>query len=369
MKTLFYLLLLLILTTSCEELISPDIDTQTTMLVFEGEITNQDTFQYVRIKRSLDFNSSASFESVTGFTVYIEDKEGETYPLTETSTGYYQTDNKVKGELYHQYRLVAYDTAMRQYTSTYQKLGSSPDIRYLSGKYKTITSIVKDASSSYYEETSDGIQVMVSSNATDSNLYFRYTFNVAYQSTQTYPSGMSSVIYYICRPSSSFIYGNVVTASAKNYDDYYIKNLPLYFFSTERMNSRFVIYDFEYDESGASKFDEDEIITKGHGFQIQVQQRSLSEDGYVFWKAVYDQQYASGNLFDPIETQITGNMSCTDDSTELVFGYFGASAITTLNQYFKLNSNNQVITETLSSFPMLDSTEYSTTIPSYWVSD
>lgn len=60
---------------------------------------------------------------------------------------------------------------------------------------------------------------------------------------------------------------------------------------------------------------------------VNVRQYSLSENSYRFWKLISEQQGNVGTIFDPPPAQIIGNIFNTEDETELVAGFFGASAV------------------------------------------
>lgn len=369
MKRIVSILFLVLLLSSCEEPFTVDVGEQTSFLVFEGEITNIDTFQVVRIYKSMSFNETGNFETVTGFHVNIEDKEGTIYPLIEKSSGVYYTLEKVQGEINHEYRMVAYDDSNRVYMSSYQRMFPVPEITNLSGDYKVETEITKNEGTSYTETTTDGIEIYATTTINDSTPYFKFDFNTVFLSLQVYPTGPPfNTTYYVARPANSWDYGNVVAANGNDYANNIIKELPIYFFTRTKMETKFTILSFEYDEETDSYlYPDDEITITSNGFLLQVEQRSLTKEGYEFWNAVQNQLNASGKLFDPLETEIEGNISCVDDESEYVFGYFGASAVSFINNHFYLRFDNVAIKNEIDYFPMLDSVNYSRSIFDYWV--
>jgi hypothetical protein len=63
-------------------------------------------------------------------------------------------------------------------------------------------------------------------------------------------------------------------------------------------------------------------------FFIEVEQMSVSEGVFEFWRRVSAQQQGTGSLFQPNAIRIKGNMQSVTDPREEVFGVFAASAIT-----------------------------------------
>ena len=57
-------------------------------------------------------------------------------------------------------------------------------------------------------------------------------------------------------------------------------------------------------------------------YTILVEQRSISEDEYVFWDLIRRTTEKIGGLFDPIPSQVLGNVHSDDNSSAPVLGYF-----------------------------------------------
>jgi hypothetical protein len=65
--------------------------------MIEGEVTNAESAQTVRITRSVNFSDNNQFPAVTNATVILSDDAGNADTLTQYDPGYYKTD-KIKGE-------------------------------------------------------------------------------------------------------------------------------------------------------------------------------------------------------------------------------------------------------------------------------
>jgi len=62
-------------------------------------------------------------------------------------------------------------------------------------------------------------------------------------------------------------------------------------------------------------------------YSFFVEQYSITENAYRFWQAVQREFQRSGDLFEPPPALIQGNIFNRNDPTEIVLGYFSASAV------------------------------------------
>ncbi|RYU73522.1 DUF4249 domain-containing protein, partial [Hymenobacter persicinus] len=63
-------------------------------------------------------------------------------------------------------------------------------------------------------------------------------------------------------------------------------------------------------------------------YSVIVQQRALSAEEYAYWEAVGKSTEQIGGLYDPLPTQVKGNVRNLSDPDEVVLGYVGAQAVT-----------------------------------------
>jgi hypothetical protein len=65
-----------------------------------------------------------------------------------------------------------------------------------------------------------------------------------------------------------------------------------------------------------------------------------------------DQLNAANNLFDPISTQLMGNIHCTSDSSKIALGYFDAASITHKYAFLKwVKGGTALKTKNLDFYP------------------
>ena len=70
------------------------------------------------------------------------------------------------------------------------------------------------------------------------------------------------------------------------------------------------------------------ISTEFCGLVFELQQNSISADAYRFYSEAREQLSSDGRLFDPVASQVHGNIMCITDELYPVCGVFFASDIT-----------------------------------------
>lgn len=75
---------------------------------------------------------------------------------------------------------------------------------------------------------------------------------------------------------------------------------------------------------------------------ILVEQHSLTEEAYQFWKNVSTQINSSGGIFDSPPITIRGNIFNTNDPQEQVLGFFGASSVAVKSIHFQRNKISRI---------------------------
>jgi hypothetical protein len=62
-------------------------------------------------------------------------------------------------------------------------------------------------------------------------------------------------------------------------------------------------------------------------YYLEIEQQSLSRDGYLFWNTVKRMILNTGGVFDVTPSAIPGNITCLTNPDEEVFGFFGAVGV------------------------------------------
>ncbi len=73
----------------CTKVIDLKLANDSGKLVIEGNITNQDSVQYIKLSRNVPFTSTDVYPAVTGATVTVTDDKSNSYTFTEGPAGTY----------------------------------------------------------------------------------------------------------------------------------------------------------------------------------------------------------------------------------------------------------------------------------------
>lgn len=366
MRQLFIILTLITGLCSCETYFVPDIDDQEKLYVFEGLLTNEAKVHHVQIKQSVAFDSDDYFEYAGGFTVTIETASGEIIPLNEVKDGYHSTDSTVVGKIGESYRVVATSAEGVVYQSEFELLSEGAEIKDIDAEYKEDKILRYNEYAGYTEELINGLQVLVDVDAKSFSPYYRYEFDMVIQSQQIYPGGTGPILMYVAYEKSSKYMDLISVLNSNQYVDNKIVKGPVAYIPEDFMGDRKII-GWELDSLGRQIFKESLITHRRAGFLLEVHQYSLSEKGFSYWESIHDQTNSTGQIFDPVQAQIVGNMTCRTNEEEIVFGYFGASAVTKDSRFMKYVYPNTAKVEPVVYFPQLDTVTWSNAPFDWWV--
>jgi hypothetical protein len=88
-------LFILLVITSCDKVIDLKLGNVTNQLVIEGNVTNTQGPQYVKLSTNVSFSSANTYPPVTGATVIVSDEVGNSYQFTEGPSGTYSNNRLV----------------------------------------------------------------------------------------------------------------------------------------------------------------------------------------------------------------------------------------------------------------------------------
>jgi hypothetical protein len=260
-------------------------------LVVEGGLHGNTGTASVQLTRTARLSDGLPAPPVTGAVVLLESRSGASFALTDPDgKGLYSRSGLpvAPGE---EFRLRV-QAGGKSYVSDYEVARPAPPIDSVS-----------------WEVKEDGIQVYVNTHDTE-NEAGNYLWT--YEETWAYTSAFESTVIFEngaprLRASSEFVYmcyqGSVSST---------INNI-----STEKLS-----------ENRVSKFplvfhpkSSDKIRIR---YSILVRQYSIDDEEHAFWTQMKKNSQNLGTLFDPLPTQITGNLHNENDPGEVVLGFFRA---------------------------------------------
>lgn len=298
--------MMLIGVSGCITPFTPNTTGFSDLLVVEGRMRPGAEPAVVLLSRSFGLDETEATPE-EGAIVRIQQEGGPSYLLLPTAPGRYESNpTQLLPQPGTSYRLLIEDKAGRSYESDWQ----------VQKKNTPIAEVFAEFSDKVLgTDTIQGMQVFVSANDPEGTTrYYRYEyeenwlFSVPYPSrgdwnfftnTYTFYEGDSiPVTCYGFNPSSEIILKSTVGLSEDRFEGH-----PVNFVSvrTPKLSRR---------------------------YSILVRQYSLTEDIYRFWQNAEQVSENVGSLFDPVPTNVIGNITCIDDPNQLVLGFFSAEGLT-----------------------------------------
>lgn len=292
MSRLTYLLpALLLLLSSCIDKYQPDvIATPQSYFVVDGLI-NLRGVTTVRLSRTRSLTAATAPVEAKA-TVAIQDDMGTRYPLTEQAAGTYASA-ALTLDASRRYQLRVHTAAGREYASDLVAGKLTPPIDRLSWAVER-----------------NGVQLYVDAHdATNATRYYRWTYQETWHFRTPYSSEFAYVNGAIIRrtdniqdcwrteASTDIALGNTARLSQDIVSKYPLLLRP-------GNDARFRIK-----------------------YSLLVQQYAQTAEEYAYWEKLKKNTESLGTLFDPLPTQLTGNVHGLTDASELVVGYVGASSL------------------------------------------
>lgn len=292
-------------------------------LVVEGFITDDFGPHRIRISRVTEFSGvlQGGVFFIEEADVKIIDQEGQSTVLKRISVtekrqgscGFflatvltdYQTPETFKGEIGSTYTLEFSTKDGEIYRSAPQTMMPTPPIDSLNIAFKELPSLNLD-------EPESGVEVLATwQDPVEQENYYFWRINGIYRIyTPPFP-GRICCIYDTdglaehCWIHEKNIKGNELT------------------FSDERTNGQEITLPVGLIMDDGLRFG-NQIVSAQRQYYIEVEQYMISEDAYEFNKRVKTLNEINGEIFDPPPLGVSGNIHNTNDSEEIVIGYFGA---------------------------------------------
>ncbi len=302
-KELYCLIFLMPLLVSCEKLYHPAIDTVSGLLVVDAQITNDITRNMVHLTRTRSFYDDQAVREVTGAVVTLNELGTKVVLRAyEQTTGHYVfTEVPTIGKKYFLRIVIQNDT----YES---KVATMPPMPKLNNFYTTKVTITYNQDSGEgtprtYEKP--GREIDADLAVSDSLSHYRFSVKSLIEWTLSQTPGSllpDSYGWFSYQNNERFILAGppdvtepgkiikypLLTLSYNSYDYFHSSLLPL-------------------------------IAT---GWILFIEQYGISQESYDLHQRLNSQFAASGSLFDPIQTQVYGNILCKTKTSEIVYGYF-----------------------------------------------
>ncbi len=337
-KVTLVFIMAIMLTNSCIDRLDINVGHEEFILVVEGFITTQPGPHIIKLSRSARFGSSFGLngilEEVENAKVSIRDQNGKVTLLTEefrefiipvpvpmlyvTSIGDYATPTGFRAVVGNSYTLQIITKEGKTYQSTPELVTKVPEIDSLILKYKELPSLDPIEFSSGNNVAGDfvsGVEVFSQwQDPGEDENYYRW------QSSGTYK--------ILTHPDKHVIFSLSInvpdTPDPKDccsicWIDEPESDVSHRIMKDNNSNGNLVtnLVAFIVDDGGR-------YMEK---YFIGVEQHSISEEAFLFFKLLNNQLSINGDIFDPPPATIRGNMISLDNPDDDVIGYFMASDV------------------------------------------
>lgn len=316
--------LFLFLSDSCIEPYDFEEHLYTPQLVVNGIITDQPGPYFVYLNVSSPASTDLDIETpVRGADVTIYDDEGNQELLSETKPGQYQTSaSGFRGTVGTSYR-IEIETDGKRYVSDDQKMLPAGAISNLFAEYEENAINYNDIS-----KPQDVVRVVFDSKGVNGfpNL-FRWRWSGIYE-VRTFPELVTKIVDDAVVPAplpcSGYVYDGLglkavdICTCCQCWVDEFGTNAHV-------SKNQFVTNDtFKNILAASLPVTSDRFFFKYH---VTLQQLSISEEVYNFWKLIEAQQRGAGDLFQPNNIRIKGNIKNENDPGDEALGVFAVSAV------------------------------------------
>jgi len=343
-KQLIYVFFPIILLSSCEEYYTPKIDTIQGQLVVDALITNDITKNHVILTTTLGFYDNQAPLAASNAMVQLVDKDNISLIATESSPGTFFF-NSVPA-LGNSYKLrIEYQKNV--YESEMVAMPPLPKIFSAYSIDKIKTTYQPDAYGSIMTTNHKGREIYIDAPATAALTYYRFSTRSILEWVKPLPGAPPPPPIYGWQSFFETDNFNIAGPKAFSQSDT-IKEHPMVWLADDFM---YYLYD-------------DSLVPEG--WIIIVDQFGTSKGSYDFHANINSQFGADGNLFDPIQTQIYGNIKCKTDPTQVAFGYFDLNSYRQSRYFLRPYAHFDYYLRQILRYPYISDQGQTTTFPSEW---
>lgn len=310
------LLLLLLGLYSCEKYYTPDIDTMPSHFVVDAKISNILSKNDVHLTRTRGFYDRQAVLEVSNAAVSLIEIGGKTLRANESASGHYTFSAVPESGKQYFLRIVVNNVT---YESRAETMPPLPTIE--KAYTNKVTYIVNENSGESTPRTylRDGREVEVDLPITPALSYYRFDVRSIIEWTYTKQTGslfpdsygwfsyQNNEKFHLVGPKDQTQSGKVI-----KHPMILIDYTPQLYFHSDLRN----------------------LIS--HGWILIFEQFGITKESYEFHQHLNDQFAATGSLFDPIQTQVYGNIICKSNPSEIAYGFFDLYSYQEVRYYLNL---------------------------------
>jgi hypothetical protein len=322
-KGILYMVLLAVLFVSCEEYYTPDLEVVPGMLVVESHLTNDPTQNFVKLSLTHSFYSSSQMEKATGAKVELIQVGNETTRGTEINSGYFTfSHTPVFGEKY--ILRITYQNAL--FESDVVEMPPIPTIDTLYTKHHIDKTYRTNSLGIPALKETPGREILINAPILPELEYYRFNWRAVIQWEYQPPiiPGQPPVLPPpIYGWTSKYSGGQFNLAGQKDFSiSDKVSNHPILW-----LNYNSSVY-----------LDSTNLIP--WEWILIVEQYGISKASHEFYKKLNKQFSADGSLFDPVLTQVNGNIHCKTKPEKAVLGLFDLKSYNQHRFYLSLGTGD-----------------------------
>jgi len=313
--------------TACVDKIYFNVPPAEAFTVVEGMISDAPGPYTVKISKSLSIVADSSFrDPIEKAKIKLYDDEGNTEDLVEASPGVYVTGGVIQGKVGHGYSIIIETEdgrIIRSDPDTINPVGEIDQIKY---QY-----VAKTFHENYGDVDANVFNIYVDGNTgPGANNYVRWRFTGTYQ-VDTHPElhRTFSEGYWYATPFPCSGYtvlpalggGNLTKISDCTCCTCWITQ----FESVPNISDGQFINNNEYKNVMVAEVPINGL-TFSDKYMVEVEQMSLTENAFQFFKMIRAQKESASSLFQPPSGKVIGNLSAVN-STQQVVGLFWATSV------------------------------------------
>lgn len=287
--------LICVLLSSCVEVYEPDIIEENPRYLVVNGFLNLDGPTEIALTYSTHISSIDAPPAASGAFVQIQDDENNAYTLTETSEGIYTPGPDLVPDTNRKYRLHIITAELKEYFSELVQAKRTPPI-------DSVT----------WHADQDGVDINISTHdPTGESKFYKWNFTETWEYHARYlslyrmvvgqliPKDPSDYTYtcYNSVPNDGIIIESTVRLKEDRVSNFTVTTVPPF---SEKVSSR---------------------------YSINIQQYVLTEEAYQYMELLRNNTEQIGGLFDPLPSQIQGNIRCVSDEDEVAIGFFIATGV------------------------------------------
>ena len=298
----------------CSELYDPLLDVPENILVVEGLLTDTPGPHYVKLFRSAPFNQQQNQLPLQNAVVQVEDNAGHIEIFNEVTPGNYQSTQGFRAIPERKYTLKIITPDGEQYYSRPQLLiPVAREIESLTGKYMD-DKIVETPTNEgeviiEYIEAIEVLGDVWNIPGTFPRMRFEVDVMIQYwmMEEQRNPNNPDPPVFFCRIRNRTGDYPNITKAREHNVSRDIVNH-----------NFGYIPKEKKYYQGTRSFGYIDRRI-------IILDQYSLNEESYNYYRNLEKLINAEGKLFDPVAVRLDGNLYSSDDETKIALGFFEVS--------------------------------------------